>query len=161
MPPSGQIAASRFSADVLEFLRLLERHEVDYVIVGGVAVILHGYPRLTGDIDFFYDRTLENTGRLFNALHEFWQGKIPDLENAAELMEDGMVLQYGRPPYRIDLLNKIDGVTFAEAWLGRETTKVVGAGEPVTVSYLGKEALITNKRASGRGRDLDDVEHLE
>jgi len=160
MPPSGQIAASRFSTDVLEFLRLLGRHGVDYVVAGGVAVSFHGYPRLTGDIDFFYDRTLENSGRLFNALHEFWQGRIPDVQSAAELMEEGMVFQYGRPPNRIDLLNRIDGVTFAEARLGRETVELVGDGEPVTAFYVGKDALIKNKKATGRPKALDDVEHL-
>jgi hypothetical protein len=161
MPSSSQIESSAFSTDVLELLRLLEKHGVDYLIAGGEAVIFHGYPRFTGDIDFFYDRTIENAGRLFDALLEFWQGSVPNIKSASALMEEGMVFQFGRPPYRIDLLNKIDGVTFAEAWLGRETPKVVGAGEPVTVLYLGKEALVTNKRASGRGRDLDDVEHLE
>ena len=65
MSSTKQIDATSFSEDVLAFIRLLGRHQVSYVIVGGEAVIFHGYPRLTGDIDFFYDRTEPNTVRLF------------------------------------------------------------------------------------------------
>jgi hypothetical protein len=161
MPPKSEIKASGFSTDALDFLRVLEKYGVDYVIAGGEAVIFHGYPRLTGDIDFFYDRTEGNTVRLFDALLAFWQGKVPDVKDSAALMEEGMIFQFGRPPYRIDLLNRIDGVAFAEARLGRETIKVVGAGEPITVFYLGKEALVKNKRVAGRPKDLDDLQHLE
>lgn len=161
MAPSRQIDASCFSDDVLAFIRLLEKHEVDYVIVGGEAVIFHGYPRLTGDIDFFYDRTEPNTSRLFQSLSEFWAGNIPEVEEAAELMEEGVVIQFGRPPYRIDLLNRIDGVDFPEAWLGRETVQIARAGAPVAAHYLGKEALLKNKKASGRPKDLDDIQNLE
>lgn len=83
MRSKGQIAAAGFSEDILEFIRLLGRHEVRYVIVGGEAVIFYGYPRLTGDIDFLYDRTEPNSLRLFNCLVEFWRGEIPEIANAA------------------------------------------------------------------------------
>ena len=105
MAPSRQIDASSSSDDVLAFIRLLGKREVDYVIAGGETVIFHGYPRLTGDVDFFYDRTDVNAGRLFQSLSEFWSGNIPEMESAGELMEEGVVIQFGRPPYRIDLLN--------------------------------------------------------
>lgn len=161
MAPSRQIDASAFSEDILAFIRLLEKHRVAYVIVGGEAVIFHGYPRFTGDIDFFYERAVLNAHRLFESLSEFWSGNIPEVENVAELLEDGVVIQFGRPPYRIDLLNRIDGIVFAEAWDSRETVEIVGAGAPVPAYYLGKKALVKNKKASGRPKDLDDAENLE
>ena len=161
MPPNRQIDAVSFSDDVLDFIRLLEKHRVGYVIAGGEAVIFHGYPRLTGDIDFFYDRTEANTLRLFESLLEFWNGNIPEVENAGELMEEGLVLQFGRPPHRIDLLNRIDGLGFCEAWDSREVVEIIGAGTPIAAYYLGREALLKNKKASGRPKDLDDLQNLE
>ena len=161
MPSSGQIEATSFSDDILEFIRLLGKYEVRYLIVGGEAVIFHGYPRLTGDVDFFYERAEANTLRLFDCLEEFWKGKIPEITRASELMEDGVVIQFGRPPNRLDLLSHIDAVEFPEAWAGRTTVELVGAGVPIIVHYLGKEALLKNKRARGRPKDMDDVQHLQ
>ena len=145
-----------FSADLQDFLRLLHRHAVRYVVVGGAAVIHHGYPRFTGDVDFFYERTEENTRRLYDCLAEFWNGSIPEINDPSELMEEAVVFQFGRPPHRIDLLNTIDGVDFALAWQSR--VEAVTGGVPV--HYIGKEALVANKQASGRYKDLDDIEHL-
>jgi hypothetical protein len=76
-------------------------------------------------------------------------------------MEEGVVIQFGRPPNRLDLLGQIDAVAFAEAWAGRRSVELAGAGVPIIVHYLGKEALLKNKRASGRPKDIDDVRHLE
>ena len=75
--PKESIDASHFSADTLEFIRLLASYHVQYVVVGGEAVIYHGYPRFTGDIDFFFSDAKENTRALFSALREFWNGNIP------------------------------------------------------------------------------------
>jgi hypothetical protein len=161
MPPKAEIDAATFSKDVLEFIRLLEKHGVLYVIAGGGAVIFHGYPRYTGDVVFFYERTESNTSRLFAALLDFWNGKVPEIENAAELMEEGQIVQFGRPPNRIDLLSSIDGLDFSEAWDSREKAQIIGAGHQIAAYYLGKAALIKNKKASGRPRDLDDVQRLE
>ena len=161
MPSSSQIDATAFSDDILEFIRLLGKYKVHYLIVGGESVIFHGYPRLTGDVDFFYERTEANTQRLFSCLEEFWKGQIPGITRASELMEAGVVIQFGRPPNRLDLLSQIDAVPFSEAWAQRKSVELVGADVPIIVHYLGKEALLKNKRASGRPKDLDDVQHLE
>ena len=160
MSSTGPIR-SDFSDDTLEFIRLLEKHEVRYVIVGGEAVVFHGYPRLTGAIDFFYDCAEANALRLFDCLAEFWQGKIPEVASPADLMEDGTIIQFGRPPNRLDLLNRIDAVPFSEAWDGRISVRTGGADLSSIVHYLGKVALIKNKRATARLKDLDDVLHLE
>jgi hypothetical protein len=82
-------------------------------------VIFHGYARLTGDADLFYDRDPANADRLFRALTEFWDGPIPGVATAAELAAPGVIIQFGVPPNRIDLINEVDGVSFGAAWRSR------------------------------------------
>ena len=151
---------SYFSRDVQEFLYLLHRYDVKYVVVGGEAVIYYGYARLTGDIDFFYDSEIENIGKLFSALLEFWDGDIPGIVDKKDLAEPGIVLQFGIVPNRIDLLNKIDGVDFAEAWFNRRTEFMVMKGEKISVNYIGINQLIKNKEAIQRNKDLEDLKYL-
>jgi hypothetical protein len=86
------------------------------VVVGGEAVIFHGYARFTGDAHFFYANGQQNVQALFRLLEAFWGGAVPGIATSGELMEPGLVVQFGRPPNRIDLLNRIDGVGFEEAW---------------------------------------------
>ena len=152
--------ASHFSKDIQEFLSLLEKHGVKYVIVGGEAVIYYGYARLTGDVDFLYDTSGENAGRLFRALSEFWDGSIPGLEKMEELVEPGVILQFGVPPNRMDLLNRIDGVTFEEVWLNRTTCHLETDDQKISVFFIGLDELIKNKEAMGRHKDMEDLKYL-
>lgn len=150
----------RFSSDIKEFLRLLSKYKVQYVMVGGEAVIYYGHGRLTGDIDIFYHAGQDNADRMYRALDAFWQGDIPGVQNAKELMEPGCVLQFGVPPNRIDLINLIDGVSFEEAWTGKkdEILEVEGGGIPIHI--IGLDQLIKNKKAVQRYKDLDDLAFL-
>lgn len=159
MPPD-EIDPAYFSPDILEFIELLHAHHVRYVVVGGEAVIYYGHARLTGDIDFFYDAGDQNASSLFNALMVFWKNNIPGIERAAELQEIGTIIQFGRPPNRIDLLNQIDGVSFEEAWAGRIAVTLRRESGDQPVFYVGLAALIRNKEASGRPKDLEDLEFL-
>lgn len=154
------IKASAFSADVVEFIGLLRRFAVRCLVVGGEAVIFHGYPRLTGDIDFFYDRTPANATRLFRALEVFWDHDIPGVDAAEELLEPGIIIQFGRPPNRIDLHNHITGVSFARAWKSRIAIQLETGSGSLRLHYIGIGPLRRNKRATGRAKDLDDLEHL-
>jgi hypothetical protein len=155
------IDSSSFSPDIREFIRLLDRHEVRYLIVGGEAVIFYGHARLTGDVDFYYDRQEGNVRRLYAALHEFWEGSIPGVSGPAELTEGGLIVQFGVPPNRIDLLNRIDGVAFEEAWESRAVALLKIRGRTVPVNYVGLDELIRNKEAAARPKDLDDVPFLK
>lgn len=155
-----RIEASHFSSDTQEFIRLLYEHDVRYVISGGEAVIYYGYARLTGDVDFFYDRRSENAHRLFQTLSDFWGGDVPGVSEAEELTKAGLVLQFGRPPNRIDLINRIDGVAFDEVWEERQEVSLVSEGETVPLFYIGLEQLITNKQATGRPKDQEDLAYL-
>ncbi len=158
--PKEQLDASAFSPDMTEFLLLLHKHHVRYLIVGGEAVIYYGYARLTGDMDIFYDREGENVTRLYAALTEFWQGPAPGIDDAAELLQPDLVVQFGVPPNRLDLINTIDGVTFEKAWGGRTSVALSGPERATNINYVGLSELISNKRASGRPKDQDDLLHL-
>lgn len=158
---SRQIAGSHFSRDTVDFIRLLHKHGVQYLIVGGEAVIYYGHVRLTGDVDFFYDVATDNTEKLFAALDEFWGDEIPGVQTADDLRRPDQVLQFGRPPNRIDLLTRISGVSFEVAWSGREPVELlVESGERIPMQYIGLPQLMVNKRATGRPKDLDDLNFL-
>ncbi|HUF49864.1 MAG TPA: DUF6036 family nucleotidyltransferase [Longimicrobiales bacterium] len=156
-----RIDAEYFSPDSCAFIELLHRHGVRYVIVGGEAVIFHGHARLTGDIDFFFGPETGNGSRLFAALDQFWSGDIPGIESVEELTDQSLILQFGRPPNRIDLMNHIEGVSFEDVWRGRVEAVLVTSEGELSVSYIGLDELIRNKRAAGRPRDLDDLAYLE
>lgn len=133
-----RIDASHFSPDTQAFLAALAEKKVRYLIVGGEAVILHGHVRLTGDVDFFFSR-----------------------DRPEDLVPGGIVIQFGQPPNRIDLLNAIDGITFDEAWPGRVDAVIQAGQGDVHLAFIGLDALVKNKRASGRPKDLDDLSYLE
>ena len=140
--------------DFEDFLRLLEVHRVDYMIVGGYAVAYHGFPRFTKDIDIFFSDAGDNLGLLQAALVDFGfqQATVP----IETLAKPDAVLAVGVEPVRIDRLTRIDGVTFQDA----RANAVRGRYGSVEVTFIGKEDLLRNKRASGRHRHLGDVEEL-
>ena len=158
--PQDRVEAAHFSPDIQEFIKLLHKHGVHYLIVGGEAVIFYGHARLTGDVDFFYDRREDNARKLFRALDEFWAGDIPGIKDFIELMEAGLILQFGRPPFRLDLINQIAGVTFDEAWPSKKEVTLVSEKEETPLYYLGLKQLIKNKEAAGRPKDLEDLAYL-
>jgi hypothetical protein len=142
------------SPDFSEFIELLNEHEVEYLIVGGYAVILHGYPRYTGDMDFYIKKSKKNAEKVVNVLNEFG---FASLElSSAEFLKPDMILQLGRPPLRIDIINSLSGVTFEECYNEHTIFNIDDLSLPV----IGLKQLKKNKKASGRHRDLDDVEHL-
>lgn len=143
--------------DTLQFLVLLDK----YLVVGGEAVIYYGYPRLTGDIDFFYSSDDENADLLFNVLLEFWDNDIPGLKNPEELQSPGYMIQFGVPPNRIDLINDIEGVSFDTAWDNRKKESITIKRKEVSIYFIGLSDLIVNKRRTGRNKDLEDLESID
>ncbi len=141
--------------DFEELLKLLEKNNVRYMIVGGYAVAFHGYPRFTKDIDIFIIDTDENIGKIINSLIEFGFNKS-DL-NAKMFKEKGNIIQFGIEPVRVDLLNKIDGVSFLEA----EKKIVIGLYGNTKVKFIGKAELIKNKNSTNRLKDKADAEELK
>ena len=155
-----RIEASHFSPDTRAFFGALAAERVRYVVVGGEAVILHGHVRLTGAVDVFYSSDSENLRLLFAAPESFWDGDVHGIDAPSALGPEGVVVQFGEPPNRIDLLNAIDGVSFDEAWARHVAAVIVGEGDEIPVRFIGLDALVKNKRASGRPKDLDDLSYL-
>jgi hypothetical protein len=154
------VTGEHLSPDIQIFVRLLHKHAVRYLLVGGEAVIHHGYPRLTGDIDFFYERTPVNAHRLFSALREFWEGDVPAVGAAEELLEPDVVIQFGRPPNRIDLISTLGTVSFRDAWRRRVHHTLRAGRHRVPLPIIGLEDLLQSKRDAGRHKDLEDIEEL-
>lgn len=128
-----------------------------FMVVGGYAVAHHGHPRATEDIDIWVDPEPANAHRVFAALANFG-APVAQLDiTEADLQSYDGVIQLGLPPVRIDLLCRIDGVGFEEAWAERDVVKI----DDRDVSVIGLQRLLQNKRASGRMQDLADVEALE
>ena len=145
----------KLSKDLREFVELLNSAKIKYLIVGGHAVAFHGYPRFTGDTDFFVESSRSNANALEQVLRDFGFSGIGVTEQ--DFLQPGIVVQLGRPPNRIDLLTSIDGVTFEEAWSSRMLVEIDG----LPVNFISKEHLLKNKRASGRPQDHADADRLE
>ncbi|MBL7946799.1 MAG: hypothetical protein JNN32_12110 [Flavobacteriales bacterium] len=143
------------SKDFNEFVALLKRHEAEYMIVGGYAVGVHGYPRYTGDLDIWLNPTEANAERVLRAITDFGFGSFN--LTVADLTKEGNVIQFGQPPLRIDLLTAIDGVTFDACYANRKEVTFDG----LAMNFIGYHDLVTNKKATGRHRDLDDVENMQ
>lgn len=137
--------------DVLKSLHL---NEVKYLVIGGIAAILHGVPRATLDLDILIEPTLENAGRLLKAFREAGLGTADLIEPDQLLLQEIIVF---KDRVRIDVQTSTPGISFEEAWRNRVTKK---AGIE-TATVLSRSDLIASKRASGRRIDLDDVEALE
>ncbi len=139
--------------DFKEFLRLLNSHEVEYLIIGGYAVNYHGYPRATGDIDIWMGTDAANAVKMAAVLREFGFSQAgPEL-----FMEPGKVVRMGLPPLRIQVLTSISGVVFSQCFRNRVVADLGG----IPVNLIGMEDLRANKKASGRLKDLADLEQLD
>lgn len=141
--------------DFVALLRELSTAEARFLVVGGYAVSFHSRPRATGDLDVWVEPTAANAARVFRALRSFGA----PLEGLAEtdLTKPDVVYQIGVPPCRVDLLTSLTGLDFEAAWAQR----VMGRVGDLDVAFIGRDALVRNKRALGRLRDLADLESLE
>lgn len=140
--------------DFKEFLSLLNSHHVKYLLVGGYAVAARGYPRFTGDIDIWIQVSPENAENVLQVCREFGFD-VPNLR--LELFIDPkQMTRMGHPPVRIEILNSVSGLVFEDAW----SRRVVHQMDGVPVTMISLADLRTNKLASGRLKDLADLENL-
>ena len=144
-----------FSPDFREFLRLLSDHHVEYMLVGGYAVGFYGYPRYTGDLDIWIKPSRENGEQLKSVLEKFGFGSLD--VSPEDFTREYAVIQLGYPPLRIDLVTTLDGVSFDECYARKQTHSTEG----VSADFISLDDLKQNKRATGRARDLDDLENLK
>jgi Nucleotidyl transferase of unknown function (DUF2204) len=141
--------------DFKEFLELLNRNGVRYLIVGGYALAVHGRPRYTKDLDVWVEIADENAQRVVKTINDF--GFESFNLTKEDFLEPGTFVQLGYEPVRIDLLTQPDGVEFA----GSFETRLEWVVDGISINVIGLENLKRNKRASGRLQDLADLEQLE
>ena len=139
-----------------EFIELLEKHEVKYLVVGGYAVGFHGFPRYTGDLDVFIAISEENSENILKVFEEFGFSDIGLEVN--DFLEEEIVVEIGREPLKIQVLTGIDGVTFEECYSDKEFLSI---SEKLKVPFIGYAALLKNKEASPRAKDKIDFEELK
>jgi hypothetical protein len=140
--------------DFKEFLSFLNEHEVEYLLIGGYAVGYHGYPRATADIDVWVNINRENAQRIVSALEDFGFGGSKLTVDL--FLQRDQIVRMGLPPMRIEILTTISGVEFPACYQNR----VVDTLDGVETNLISLEDLKTNKRASGRLKDLSDLENL-
>ena len=140
--------------DFREFLKLCNRKRVKYLLIGGYAVGYHGYVRATADLDVWIEISDKNAAKMVAVLTAFGFG-VAAL-SAEIFAAKGRIVRMGNPPLRLEILNDISGVRFAECYRRRTLARIDG----LQVNVIGRNDLIRNKKASGRQKDLDDLEHL-
>lgn len=141
-------------ADFKEFLQLLNEHDVQYLLIGGYAVAYHGYPRATVDMDIWVAIEPRNAERVVLALRAFGFD-LPELK-ASLFLEPDKVIRMGVPPLRLELLTTLSGVAFEECYANR----IIDVVDGVEVNLMSLADLKRNKAASGRYKDLNDLENL-
>lgn len=147
-----------FNPDFVEFINALNDCEVDYVLVGGYAVILHGYSRTTGDMDLWINPTRTNYEKLVKAFDVF---RLPLFDMTLDKFlntEEYDVFSFGRPPMAIDIMTKVKGLVFNEAVNGAQWFELE---EEFAIRVVNFNDLIKAKTKSGRFKDLDDIEQLK
>jgi hypothetical protein len=140
--------------DFKDLLALFNEHEVAYAIVGGYALAFHGAPRYTGDIDILVRPDPENAQHILDSLDNFGFGSL-ELKTE-DFSDPDKVIQLGYPPVRVDIVTSITGVSWDEVLSGR----IAGTYGDIPVHYIGRPQFVKNKRATGRKKDLADLEAL-
>ena len=140
--------------DFRDLLELFNRHQVEFMLVGGYALAFHGAPRYTGDMDIFVHTSSTNAMRIMEALNEFGFGSAG--LTPEDFQSENTLVQLGVPPVRVDIVTSLTGISWEEAC----SNWVRGTYGDVSVFYIGREQFISNKKAIGRHKDLADLEAL-
>jgi len=141
--------------DFKEFIELLNKNQVKYLVVGGYALAFHGYPRYTKDIDFWVWIDKKNAENIIKTLHDFGFSSLDIKEE--DFLCPGYVVQLGQPPSRIDLLTSVTGLEFEECYTSKVHINIQGS----EVDFIDLENFKKNKRAVGRHQDLADLDNLK
>jgi predicted nucleotidyltransferase len=140
--------------EYLNFIRLLNENHVEYVVLGGYAVIVHGYIRTTGDVDILINTTEQNADKMLTVMLKFGYD-VYDFELSDFMQEPGCI-SLDRYNGTIEILTSTLGVTFEECF----ANKVVVETSGILIYFISLTDLIKNKQAVGRPKDLDDIKNL-
>jgi predicted nucleotidyltransferase len=145
----------KLEIDFIDFLRLCNEHQVKYLVVGGYAVSIHGYPRYTKDLDVCIESSEENAEKMVDVINDFGLGSLKLAKE--DFLKKNFITQLGYEPLRIDILNEVDGVSFSVAWQNKR--EVVYEG--LKINFIGYNELLVLKQLAGRSQDLTDIKKLE
>lgn len=141
--------------DFEDFIKLLNKHKVAYMVVGGYALAFHGKPRHTGDLDIWINISEGNAAKMLKVLKDFGMDALGFEKE--DFLRPGYITQIGYPPLRIDILNNIDGLEFDEAVKNMQQMDA----DDLTINYIGLQDFLKNKEASGRSQDLADIQEIK
>ena len=144
-----------FQKDFEDFIILCNKYELEYLVIGGFAVSIHGYPRTTKDLDVCINRIEENAKKLIKILDDFGFSSLNF--KIEDFLKDNIIAQLGYEPIRIDILNDLNGVDFKTAFKNRRVVNMNG----IPTNFIGFTELIINKERAGRDQDLLDVKKLK
>ena len=142
-------------SDFVDFLKLCNLNEVKYLVIGGYAVSIHGYPRSTKDLDVLIQMSEENAEKMKKVIDDFGFASLKLTKE--DFLKPDFVTQLGQEPIRIDILNDIDGLDYEEAWRNRRMVNYEG----VQIPFIGYNELLQIKAIAGRPQDLADISKLE
>lgn len=145
---------TQLAPDFREFLSTLIANDVEYLLIGGYAIGCYGKPRATEDIDFWVGTDSDNATRVFKALEEFGVG--PNHETLKILQEEDKIVRIGYAPFRVEMLTTISGVDFEDCYKRKQSHEVDG----MLIDVISLDDLKKNKKASGRPKDIADLEVL-
>lgn len=145
-----------FNEDFRDFINALNNQQVEYILVGGYSVILHGYSRTTGDLDIWVNKTRDNYYRLTKSFHEFGMALFDMTEENFLTNSEVNVFSFGRPPVSIDIMTEVKGLQFEDAFKRVENVEVEG----LRIKLIRYSDLIKSKKSSGRAKDINDIENL-
>ena len=148
------MARINLAADFKDFLKLCLRHKVEFMVVGGYAVVHYSRPRYTGDLDVWVSSSQENAERIVAVLREF--GFHGEDVTTSLITTEGQIIRMGFEPMRLEIFTKIDGVNFAQCYPARIFVRI----DAMDIPFISLDDLKTNKKASGRLKDLQDLEEL-
>src|ERR1700735_2814774 len=141
--------------DFEDFVFLLNKHSIDYMVIGGYALAFHGKPRHTGDLDIWIDISEDNAQKMVKVISDFGMASLRIAPE--DFLQKGGITQIGYPPLRIDILNEIDGVEFSEAYANMLIIDI----DELKVNYIGLNDLKKNKQESGRKKEITDFSALK
>ena len=149
--------ANIFQEDFRDFIKALNNHDVKYIVVGGMAVILHGHARVTGDMDIWVERTTENYGKLVKTFEEFGMPVFDMTLKKFLNVKESDVFSFGRNPVGIDIMTAVKGLDFDKAY----SLSTIFDDDGLLIRIVHINHLIQAKKASGRLKDLDDINQLQ
>ncbi|MEO7265957.1 MAG: nucleotidyltransferase [Ferruginibacter sp.] len=144
-----------FQKDFEDFIKLSNKYNLEYLVIGGFAVSIHGYPRTTKDLDVCINKTEENAKILVEVLNDFGFGSLNF--KIEDFLENDMITQLGYAPIRIDILNDLNGIDFNLAFKNKRVVEMNG----VPTNFIGYNELLVNKEKAGRDEDMLDIKKLK